>query len=968
MLLNARPRSSLTLKIALTYVVLGLAILTGVGVLAYLSGRSALEEATVDGLSAEASEKQRGLQSWVAQRSQDVQTLASSPYLAIELMALLAAAPDSPEAAQARDRLTVLPRLWVETGRKFLSMAILHVETGKVLAATDRRDVGKFNEDRPYFINGKTGVYVQNPFYSVPLKGPSIVFSAPIQAPDGRVIGVIAGTGDMNEMRAIIERRTGDRETSDNFIVNSAGLYVTQPRYISDPAALRFSNQSDFVGRCLKGDSGVALADDYRGMPVIAVYRWMADRNFCLVAKVDQVEAFAPIQAFRNTILLIGLAILALAVVVALGLGRAITGPIRALQAGAARIGRGELDVRLPEQARDELGGLAREFNAMAGSLSDQRGKLEAEIGVRRQAEQKAQAQVERLNLLHQITRAIGERQDLNSIFQVVVRSLEDQLPVDFACLCLYDGVDHVLTVACVGVKSGSLALELAMPERTRVDIDENGLSRCVRGEVVYEPDISRVAFPFPQRIARGGLRSLVVAPLQVESQVFGVLVVARVPANGFSSGECEFLRQLSEHVALAAHQTQLYGALQRAYEDLRQTQQAVMQQERLRALGQMASGIAHDINNALSPVALYTEVLLEKETGLTPRAREYLETIQRAVDDVAQTVARMKEFYRQREPQLTLAPVALNQLVRQVIDLTRARWSDMPMQRGIVVQVRTELADVLPPVMGVESEIREALINLILNAVDAVPTGGTVVLRTGVLAAAAGVAPDSVQVDIVDDGVGMDEETRRRCLEPFFTTKGERGTGLGLAMVYGVLRRHNAEMDVESAPGKGTTVRLTFPVAPAAASGAPDSAAPLMPARLRLLLVDDDPLLLKSLRDTLEAEGHVVATASDGQAGIAAFRGAHGRGEPFAAVITDLGMPNIDGRRVASAIKEISPSTPVILLTGWGQRLLSDEEVPQHVDRVLSKPPKLREVREALARHCRAAGPDAQPGQVERG
>src|SRR5262249_8863694 len=145
-----------------------------------------------------------------------------------------------------------------------------------------------------------------------------------------------------------------------------------------------------------------------------------------------------------------------------------------------------------------------------------------------------------------------------------------------------------------------------------------------------------------------------------------------------FSSGECEFLRQLSEHVALAVCQTQLHESLWAAYDELRQTQQAVLQQERLRALGQMASGIAHDINNAISPVALYVESLLESDQTLSPRARQYLSTISRAIDDVASTVARMREFYRAREPQLTLTPVDLNPLVGQVIDLTRARWSDM--------------------------------------------------------------------------------------------------------------------------------------------------------------------------------------------------------------------------------------------------------------------------------------------------
>ncbi|WP_206736129.1 ATP-binding protein [Bradyrhizobium betae] len=608
--------------------------------------------------------------------------------------------------------------------------------------------------------------------------------------------------------------------------------------------------------------------------------------------------------------------------------------------------------------------GLEQRVEERTTQLASTNLALESEILVRRHAEQKTQAQLARLSLLHQITRAIGERQDLKSIFQVVIRSLEDQLPVDFACLCFHDPVDHVMTVECVGLKSGALALELAMPERARIDIDENGLSRCMLGQLVYEPDIARSSFPFPMRLARGGLRAMVLAPLQVESRVFGALVAVRKDEGSFSSGECEFLRQLSEHVALAAHQAQLHGALQQAYEDLRQTQQAVMQQERLRALGQMASGIAHDINNALSPVSLYTQSLLEAEPNLSARTRDYLETIQRSVEDVAHTVTRMREFYRQREPQLTLRPVQLNELVRQVADLTRARWSDMPQLRGTVITLRNELAEPLPAVSCVESEIREALINLIFNAVDALPSGGTLTLRTRLLSG--GGSQDQVRVEVGDDGVGMNEETRRRCLEPFFTTKGERGTGLGLAMVYGVARRHNADVEVDSAVGRGTIVSLNFPV-PEAPSATPSQDRPetARPARLRLLLVDDDPLLLRSLCNTLETEGHVVVTANGGAAGIAAFHAASERGEAFAAVVTDLGMPNVDGRKVASAIKNASPATPVIMLTGWGKRLTSEDDIPAHVDYLLSKPPKLRELREALVRCC---GPDGASGPMAAG
>src|SRR5437660_1823589 len=313
-----------------------------------------------------------------------------------------------------------------------------------------------------------------------------------------------------------------------------------------------------------------------------------------------------------------------------------------------------------------------------------------------------------------------------------------------------------------------------------------------------------------------------------------------------------------------------------------------------------------------------------------------------------------MREFYRQREPQLVLGRVELNRVAQQIIDLTRARWSDVPQERGVVIDLQTDFASGLPDIKGAEAEIRAALTNLIFTAVDAMPEGGTLTLRTRTVNGRAEGERDlatSVSVEVSDTGVGMDEETKRRCLEPFFTTKGERGTGLGLAMVFGMVQRHSADIEIESAPGKGTTVRLVFSVsAPVVTSTVRPSAPPLPAQRLRILLVDDDPLLIKSLRDTLEADGHLITATDGGQAGINAFAAAVKRSEPFAVVITDLGMPYVDGRRVASAVKAASPATPVILLTGWGQRLIAENDVPPDVDRVLSKPPKLYELRTALA------------------
>jgi signal transduction histidine kinase/ActR/RegA family two-component response regulator/HAMP domain-containing protein len=642
---------------------------------------------------------------------------------------------------------------------------------------------------------------------------------------------------------------------------------------------------------------------------------------------------------------------IAMAYVLSRRLQRQISQPIIELAETARAISeRGDYSVRAPVQAQAEFGVLTSGFNRMLAQIAAQDTTL-------RENQAKLRDQLGRLDLLQRTTRAIGDRQDLESIFQVIVRNLEDNLPIDFGFVCLYDALASQLTIATVGAKSGPLAIELGLSPKTALPVDQKGLQRCMAGELFYEPDLVNSPPGFAQRLESGGLRSLVVAPLQVESTVFGVLVAARRAPNSFSSAECEFLRQLSEHAALAAHQVGLYTALQQAYEELRQSQHTILQQERLRALGQMASGIAHDINNAISPVALYTESLLEREPNLSSRARDYLNTIQRAIADVAQTVARMREFYR-RDQQSDLLPVELNQLIEQVLSLTRARWSDIPQERGIVIKVRQEPEHELPKILGTESDIRDALTNLVFNAVDAMPNGGTLVLRTrsadADLEDGSGRRP-CVQLEVCDSGVGMDEDTRRRCLEPFFTTKGERGTGMGLAMVYGMVRRHGGLIEIDSALGTGTTVRLIFARASSTAQSMVGDCAPLRVTPLRLLVIDDDPLLAESLLRILESEGHTVTLADGGAAGIEAFTAAHRAGKTFDVVMTDLGMPYIDGRAVAAAVKQLDPHTPVLLLTGWGQRLRTEHSVPAHVDLMLGKPPRLHELRRALVELTRA-------------
>jgi CheY-like chemotaxis protein len=247
-----------------------------------------------------------------------------------------------------------------------------------------------------------------------------------------------------------------------------------------------------------------------------------------------------------------------------------------------------------------------------------------------------------------------------------------------------------------------------------------------------------------------------------------------------------------------------------------------------------------------------------------------------------------------------------------------------------------------------VQSQIRDALVNLVFNAVDAMPSGGTLTIRTRTSIRAQG---NWAVIEVADSGVGMDEESRRRCLEPFFSTKGTRGTGLGLPMVYGVVQRHGAQLEIESELGKGTLVRIEFAASRTESPpGEEQRPAPVGPKRI--LIVDDDQMMMKSLRDALESDGHEVVSAGGGQSGINAFVEANAKGQPFEVVITDLGMPHVDGRKVASTIKTSSPETLVLMLTGWGRRLVAEGDIPPGVDGIISKPPRITDLRTALATH----------------
>jgi CheY-like chemotaxis protein len=383
-----------------------------------------------------------------------------------------------------------------------------------------------------------------------------------------------------------------------------------------------------------------------------------------------------------------------------------------------------------------------------------------------------------------------------------------------------------------------------------------------------------------------------------------------------------------------------------------------------------MASGLVHDLNNLLTPIIGYCDLILHSpKNNIADRERQMMFKVKKAAEDIARIICRMRSFYRPRSNEDRVEPTDANQAITEVIELTRPRWRDVPQREGISIEINRELSPKLPLLASDASELRQALTNLVFNAVDALPKGGTITIASRVIehppADPGGCPVQAIQIEVRDDGVGMDENTRHRCLEPFFSTKVDRGgTGLGLAMVYGMVQRQEGDIEIESAVGSGTRVRLTFPIQIVRKSGqvSVPSAKPVIDdtAPLRVLYIDDEQMVREVIGDCLTFLKHDVTLAPNGETGLQLFSAAMRSPKPFDAVITDMGMPNLNGKDVAKAIKAQHPSMPVIILTGWNNTTTTQaNQNDVAVNAVLGKPPALKELNDTLLRVTRVHEPN---------
>ncbi len=419
-----------------------------------------------------------------------------------------------------------------------------------------------------------------------------------------------------------------------------------------------------------------------------------------------------------------------------------------------------------------------------------------------------------------------------------------------------------------------------------------------------------------------------IAARLVNELSVYSVMMIMPIVAIIYFTYKT-YLKNVQTSIEKAEQAKRHVEELSRYIEEQERIREQFGQIEKMSALGELASGVAHDFNNTLAGILGRAELMMRKVSD--PDTKRGLEIIIKSATDGAGTVKRIQDFARQRRDH-DFEPVAVDQLLIDVNEITRPRWKDRAQANNVHINLSL-LINTHASIMGDPSELREVLVNMIFNAVDAMPGGGRLMLS-------ADEVDGSVEIAVSDTGLGMSPEIRSRIFDPFFTTKGKAGMGLGLAVCYGIIQRHEGTVETESEAGKGTTFRIKLPKAEAK----PKEENPKEPAvrltlvpnstRSRFLVVDDEQSVRDLLSEILGSEGYEVTLAENGRDALRFFDEGN-----FKAVFTDVGMPGMSGWELARAIRERDEDIPLAVITGWGEAVSSSEQETAKVDWVITKP-----------------------------
>lgn len=580
--------------------------------------------------------------------------------------------------------------------------------------------------------------------------------------------------------------------------------------------------------------------------------------------------------------------------------------------------------------------------------------------------QQRFEERVRELSAVRRIVDALKYIQEPRRVFEGIIDTVIDETNAENCSLMLLDRDSGELLVKAARSQTDT--------ESRYYDPKNLPVSRFKRGEGIAgwvaengEPvsiaDISQDTRFVDTTQPIGPIGSILCLPLHLDTNVVGVLNLSHPRPRTFTDEDERLMMLIADQVAIALNSVQLFEdthklnnvltrevdrattELQQTNQDLqneiaerKQAEQELIRTQRLRAVGELAAGVSHNLNNILTGIWSPAQLLLRATRD--PQLLQHAQRINTFAERAADLVARLHQTTRVTD-ETELQAVDVNDIVREAIETTRPRWKDEPESRNVTNQIQTHLHDA-PKIYGSASDLYDALVNLIFNAVDAMPQGGTLSLTTHIV-------DDNTQIIVTDSGEGMDQETQQKIFEPFFTTKIDVGRGLGLSTVYNTITRWNGQITVESTPEQGTTFTITLPLCTEKQEQETQSTPTSAGRRGRILIVDDEPDIAEILLTVFEDE-HDVDMADSGKQALA-----HCQTNTYEIALLDLGMPGMSGDVLAEELKKINPNIALVLTTGW--KLPDDDPRLTEFDFWIQKPfrgfDKIRElVQQAIELH----------------
>jgi len=758
---------------------------------------------------------------------------------------------------------------------EFIELFVL-ASDGEVHVSTDQKQEGKIKSYEKYFIEGKKGPFIQSFYYSLSLQQPSMTISAPIKDDQGSLSGLLAGRVNLKRISSIMTGRIGLGETGETYLVNRFNYLVTESRF-EEGLALKKLISTEGVKDCLKGNSGLRMYKNYRETPVVGFYKWIPERQACLLAEISQEEAFASINRLRNILILVSTGIVILVVILGFFFSKTLSKPLEKLIRGTEIIGKGDLEHRVDVRTKDEIGKLALTFNDMTerrqiaeGELRKHRNRLEELVEERTVELKKINEELQHEIVEHKrAEEALWESEER-------FRQLYDEAPVG------YHELDREGRITRVN--------------RTELDMlgysEQEMLGQPV-WEFIVEREMSREAFEAKIAGAMPPGRAFDRTYRRKDGTTLTVIIEDRVVRN-----EAGQITDIHSTIQDISERNRLEAQLQQA--------------QKMEAIATLAGGIAHEFNNTLVGITGNIE-LLQTNLPEDENIDKYAERMKASAHRMAHLTAQLLAYARGGKYQSK--NISLSSFVEETLPLIKQAIDSS-------IRIETDLSHDIPNVEADLTQMQMVLSAILNNSAEAIEGEGRIRITTRdekIDEQFVKINPDIkpgpyVCLTVEDDGKGMDEETRSRIFDPFFTTKFQ-GRGLGMAAVYGILTNHGGWISVDSELGKGTVVRIYLPAVKVEVKEEEKPKIKPVKGTGTILVIEDEDVVIDVICAMVERLGYRVLPARTGKEAVSIARSFDA---DIDLAILDILLPDLAAKEVYTEIMEARPDLKVIVCSGY--------------------------------------------------